>query len=143
MFLAPITVVIAATETIVAIAVAIIAVMVPVTVVAIVVVAPPIVTIPIVDLVPAALALIVQVAPAVICLVAVIAVVFDGVPQSRFCPFNPKLARPSILGLGFRRCRKKTECAEGCGNCYFLSVSCQLRLCVHRGFSSISPAILD
>ena len=66
--------------------------MVPVAVIAVVVVAPPIVTIPIMGFVPATLALIVQIAPAIIRLVAVVSVVFDGVPQPRLGSFNSMLA---------------------------------------------------
>jgi len=86
------------------------------------------------ELVPAAFALVVQVTPPVICLAAVIPVVFDGISESGFCPFNSKLARSSVLSLRAGYSNQKTDCAESCSHDYSFPEFCKVYLCV-QGFS--------
>jgi hypothetical protein len=86
------------------------------------------------ELVPAALTLVVQVTPPVIRLSAVVSVVFDGIPESGFCPLNSKLARSSVLSLHAGHSNQKTDCAQSCSQGYSFPEFCKVYLCV-QGFS--------
>jgi hypothetical protein len=81
-------------------------------------------------LVVATFAFAVQVAAPVKGLMAEIAVVFDGVAQSRFGALDAPLAASAIVCLRARRCGEKAErCKQDCRHGYFFSEFRNIQLC--------------